>query len=137
MSFAPTRTARCASCTANTKQTLTPTQEGCSWQCDVCKNTVHAYSRAEMQEFVKKKIAATLPAAPDVPSTEGVQVYYAMVNHTVATPEGTLEIELAPQFLRVHAEITGKLPVVGEPLYARTRDMPALPYGKVLRVVSP
>ncbi len=133
----PVRTSRCSACAANTKQTLIPTQEGCSWQCDACKNTAHAYSRAEMQEFVKKKIAATLPTTVNVPSTEGVLVYYAMLHHTDKTPDGTVEVELAPQFLRAHAEITGKLPVVGEPLYARTRDMPAIPYGKVLRVVQP
>lgn len=48
------------------------------------------------------------------------------------------EQELDPRFVRMHAEATGELPLVGEPLARRVAGLPhpvnIITYGKVVRV---
>jgi hypothetical protein len=53
--------------------------------------------------------------------------------------EGATESEASEPMVKRHIQLTGKLPVVGEPLFTAPRlDFPAMavPYGEVVRIVG-
>ena len=83
-----------------------------------------------MQNVVEL-IASKLPSPEiTVPDTAHLRVF-------IAGPQGE-EQELDSRFVRMHAEATGSLPVVGEPLARRVPGLPhpvnIITYGKVVRI---
>ncbi len=117
----------CETCSYVTSHTLTPAQGGAGRCCSVCGH-VGTITHAEMLRLLTSWTQGMHPPPPSVPDTEGVRVF-------IRLPEGE-ESELAPRFVREHAEITGALPEAGKPLYARVAGLP-IPYGEVVRVITP
>lgn len=124
----------CPICNKQTAQKLSPNRDGATWRCVTGDHDGDHYTQQQMYAALEK-VAAKLPPAPLVkaPSTRGVHVF-------VEGSQGA-EVELDPQFVRMHAETTGTLPVVGKPLSRRVTNLPSpfniITYGKVVRIVCP
>jgi len=122
----------CLKCAANTDHKLVPSKGGCSWQCQACKHTIHAFTHVQMMEVVMREVFK-IPEEPkhcDVP--EGFKVFMEHFG-----PDAD-EKEVDSAAVKVHASITGKLPEVGKPMFTRpqgaTHPGLAVPFGKVTRV---
>jgi hypothetical protein len=132
------KTLPCLRCGANTDQVLTPTLEGASWVCSSCAGDMPAFTHAQMQEIVLRKVFH-VPETP-TPVTvvpPGLRVF---LEYHGDVPEGfAKEKEVSEASLLEHAQITGAWPEVGKPLFAvpgskvKARAL-AIPYGKVVRV---
>ncbi len=128
------RTRFCAICNKQTAQKLSPNRDGATWRCVDGDHDGDHYTQQQMYAALEK-VAAKLPPSPRIvaPATRGVRVF--VESHSGA------ESELDAQFVRMHAETTGELPVVGKPLSRRVGSLPApfniITYGKVVRIECP
>lgn len=126
------KTLPCLKCAANTDQQLVPSNTGCSWQCQVCKHATHAFTHVQMMELVMRDVfkIPDKPKACAVP--QGFKVYMEHFG-----PDAD-EKEVGGVAVKLHASITGKLPIVGKPMFTRpegaTHPGLAVPFGMVTRV---
>ena len=124
----------CLKCGTTTDNTLVADKGGAAWECNSCKNKIFAYTFDDMVTVVATK-CFNLPEqskAVEIPPD-----FRAYLEHHGGSAK---EMEVSDKSLREHAEVTGKLPEVGKPMFARpngaSHPMMALPYGKVIRIES-
>ncbi len=120
----------CLKCGNITRQTLTPSERGCAWQCNVCKNTLHAYDYKDMVSLVKKHVFG-LPDKPAPIEIPNIKVYIKSAVPPDVSSDTELEVD--SRAVHQHVAVTGQLPKVGKPMYADRDGMP-IPYGEVVRV---
>jgi hypothetical protein len=119
----------CIPCGKTTTQTLVPTEHGASWHCHVCENTRLGFSKEDMLKIVANRIFGVPqePAAIEVP--KNLKVY---LKHNGDSAD---EMEAHPNAVEAHISVTGELPKVGNPMFAKgAHPMVAIPYGEVVRV---
>jgi len=133
------KTLPCLRCGANTDQLLKATEAGAGWHCAACDGVMPAFTHAQMQEIVIRKLFKVPPTPTKVDAVpEGMRVF--LEYHGGNTGGDTVgEKEASTESVLEHARITGHWPEVGKPLFAapgaitKTVAM-AIPYGKVVRV---
>lgn len=106
--------------------------KGAGWKCASGEHYAQVYTPEDMLSLLQE-FGQRIPQVPSprAPSIENVRVY---IEGTKEHPE----VELDAQFVRMHTELTGALPVVGKPLSRRVDGIPypfnVFTYGKVLRI---
>ena len=126
------KTLPCLKCAANTDQQLIPSKTGSSWQCQACKNLIHAFTPVQMMEVVMRNVFK-LPEKPK--ACEVPQGFRVFMEHFGPDAD---EKEVDAAAVKLHASITGQLPVVGKPMFTRPKEAThpglAVPFGMVTRV---
>jgi len=124
----------CLKCGCNTDHKLVPYEKGTMWKCMSCKNHIHAFTKEEMMRTVVQGLFNLKPAPVPATVPAGFKVF-------IKSDFGDKnEREVPHEFVVQHAEITGALPELGKPLFARPKgikDAPAfmaVPYGEVVRI---
>ena len=125
------KTLPCLRCGDKTTHKLVPSKKGASWQCSSCNTEVLGYTHEDMRKIVQEKFfnLKNNPVKIDVP--EGLKVF--LKHHG----EGPDEMEAAQHSVNTHVEITGELPKVGKPMFAKPQGahpMMAIPFGEVVRI---
>ena len=127
---APNTDKLCIKCALITSQRLIPSTFGCDWQCSVCNNTLHAFAFKDMVQLVQKHVFK-LPDKPALIPIPNIKVFLKSDVPTDVTTD--TESELDSRAVKQHVEITGRLPVVGKPMYANRHGL-SIPYGEVVRI---
>lgn len=129
----PSATKPCIKCGLDTAQTLIPSAFGCDWQCNVCKNTLHAYAFKDMVDTLRKQLFK-LPDTPIPVDSETLAKIKVFLKSTLpADVTSDKDLEVDARAVQQHVAVTGQLPQAGKPMYADRNGMP-IPYGEVTRV---
>jgi hypothetical protein len=122
------KTLPCLRCAANTTHKLSPSDKGCAWVCVSCQNSIHAFTFDQMVNVVTQKVFGLSRDATPVNIPQGLRVFLEY------SGEGATEKEASRLSVEAHVKATGRLPMVGKPLFASPIPGMAVPYGKVVRV---
>lgn len=110
----------CPVCGRVTEQQLIPQPQHAlaTWRCVPGEHDNETYTREDMLKALRP-LAPPVPT--QIPSTDHLRVFVG-------------DIEVAPQFVRGHAECTGKLPEIGKPLMRQLPHLPLIAYGTVTHI---
>lgn len=122
------KTLPCLKCAANTAHHLVPSKKGADWKCDSCSNTIHAFTQDQMVAVVMQKVFGLEQNPVPVTIPQNLRVFLEY------NGEGPTETEASRLSIEAHVRATGRLPMVGKPMFAAPIPGIAIPWGKVVRV---
>jgi hypothetical protein len=120
----------CIKCGSKTEQVLIPSQNGCDWQCSVCKNQLLAYTFADMTDIVQKYIFNISTVVQDKPAIPNNYKVYLKCDLAIDK-----EMEAIPAAVIKHVQLIGKLPQINKPLCTSVAGV-IVPYGEVVRITT-